>query len=163
MSFLRLSFPSQPSLCACDEQLGLANLWPGAEQPKPCDRRPTALGGHGLFWGGRGRAHPTATHSLVTLGETQGTALRSCAVQSTAWPQHRHRAGNSSSAAGKQRGCAEGAKGTHSLGGVPGAQTGGLQQGAASSSTTVLLLCVASLSPRTQSQPLLSTAGRERC
>lgn len=69
-----------------------------------------------VVWGGRGRARPTATHSLVTLGETQGTALRSCPVQSTAWPQHRHRAGNSSSAAGKQRGCAEGAKGPHSWG-----------------------------------------------
>lgn len=83
-------------------------------------------------------------------------------MQSTAWPQHRHRSGNSSSAAGEQRGCAEGAKGPHSKGGMPGPQPGGLQQGSASSSTAVLLLCVASLSPRTPSQPVLSTAGGER-
>lgn len=56
---------------------------------------------------GRGVCTPTATHSLVTLEETQGTATRSCLVQSTALPQHRHCSGKSSSPVGKQRECTE--------------------------------------------------------
>lgn len=53
-----------------------------------------------LGWG-----EPCGTHSCVTLGDTRGTALKFCAVQSTALPQHRHRSGSISSTAGPEGTC----------------------------------------------------------
>lgn len=53
-----------------------------------------------LGWG-----EPCGTHSCVTLGDSLGTALRFCAVQSTALPQHRHCSGNISSTAGPEGMC----------------------------------------------------------
>lgn len=120
-----------------------------------------------LSRGRRVRA-PAATHILVTLEETQGTVARSCSVQSTALPQHRHRSGKSSSPVSKQRGFtggrAQGARAGQGTpmgwGRMPSPGEDGLQQASPSSSTSILPLLAASMSPKTCSQPLSSTAGQ---